>query len=85
MLERYGSKYKKTPINLRSIIVKDKADTISLIDISNWGKISTPSIYKKGMVGCEIIKSSNAPDKTIYDSTEKEEQYFFRLINKLLK
>ena len=56
-------------------------------NISKWGKISTPSIYKKtvqlekkGFVKGSIVKEGKMPEKVIYSLTDAGQEEFEKLM-----
>lgn len=60
--------------------------------ISQWVKISTPSIYKKviqleekGFIKGNTIKEGKMPEKVIYSLTESGDQEFKRLMQEISK
>lgn len=55
--------------------------------ISDWVKISTPSIYKKvlqleekGYLCSSAVREGRMPEKAVYSVTEAGEEYFLRLM-----
>lgn len=58
--------------------------------ISEWVKISTPSIYKKvlqleqkGLVTGKTVKEGKMPEKVVYSLTSSGEEEFERLMNEI--
>ncbi len=61
-------------------------------NLSNWLKISSPSIYKNiiklcgnGYLNSRIVKEGNMPEKTLYSINEKGKQYFDELMEESSK
>jgi len=59
-------------------------------NISQWVKISTPSIYKKtiqleekGFIKANIVKEGKMPEKAVYSLTDTGEREFERLMSEI--
>ena len=59
-------------------------------NISKWGRISTPSIYKKviqleekGLLQSVAVRENNMPEKAVYSLTASGERAFERLMEEL--
>ncbi len=65
----------------------DMQKQVEYRNLSNWVKISSPSIYKKvlkleerGHLTSEPVREGKMPEKAVYSITPQGREYFFRLM-----